>query len=49
MHRSPLVEKGSVLVAKPGYWSLNCPCFHKVLGGSGVQGEGFGAYEVVSL
>ena len=30
MHRSPLVEKGSVLVAKPGFWSLDCPCFHKV-------------------
>lgn len=31
MHRSPLVEKGSVLVAKPGFWSLDCPCFHKAV------------------
>ncbi|CAJ1349241.1 unnamed protein product [Effrenium voratum] len=29
LHRSPLIEKGSLLVAKPGVWSMDCPFFHK--------------------
>ena len=29
MHSSPLIEKGSVLIAKPGDWSNSVPIFHK--------------------
>eukprot|EP00435_Cladocopium_sp_Y103_P004459 s2071_g1.t1 len=29
IHRSPLIEKGSVLLAKPGEWAVMFPFFHK--------------------